>query len=327
MQQKIVYSNHIAILLNKILFKYLISIFFLVQTGNNFAFILENNPTKTDSLDTIKSQHINSKNQYIAKKLDLESKHLKNQKLFFLFASLFVLASFIFYFYYQNLILKQKNNLKDIDSQLQYKIISATLDGRDYERNKISEMLHDNVSALLSSISLHLSALENNLDISKKTELKKVKSLVYDAHEKVRNLSHELVPPLLVKFGLNLALKDLCEKNSNTILNFTFLSNLKNETRYNYELESKIYYIVSELFNNIIKHSKASQAKLLLDSQNENLIIVIDDNGIGFNEQNTSLSNGFGITQIKARLKSMNGSLKIKSEKNFGSTITIKIAV
>ncbi|MEO8233835.1 MAG: ATP-binding protein [Flavobacterium sp.] len=265
--------------------------------------------------------------EFKVKEKIINEKQDKNQKLLLLFASLFILAGFIFYFYYQNLILKQKSKLKDIDTKLQYKIISATLDGQDQERNKISAVLHDHVSAVLSSVGLHLSAFENGLTKDQINDLKKTRSLLKDAHDKVRDLSHELVPPLLMKFGLPFALKDLCENNSNSLIIFNFHSTLAKGRRYNPKFETKIFFIVSELLNNVMKHSKASKSKLSLEETEGNLCIVITDNGIGFNGKNISSSNGFGITQIRARVKDMQGDMKIKSKNGEGTVINIKVNI
>lgn len=251
----------------------------------------------------------------------------KNQKLIVVIASLFILAGLIFYFYYQNLLLNQKNKLKEIDSKLQFKIISATLDGQDQERNKISSVLHDNVSAILSSVGLHLSAFESNLTDNQIKDLKKTRELLRDAHDKVRDLSHQLVPPLLVKFGLSFALNDLCEKNSNSILKMQFVGNNDEGKRYHQEFETKIYFIVSEIFNNIMKHSKASLATLLIEEKDDKLHLIITDNGKGFDVKNISASNGFGLTQIKARIKNMNGKFSIKSKINQGTSIEIELQV
>lgn len=266
-------------------------------------------------------------NKFNEKEKLIVERQSRNQKLFLLLASLFILAGFIFYFYYQNLLLKQKNKLKDLDTNLQFKIISATLDGQDQERNKISGVLHDHVSAVLSSVGLHLSAFESNLTKDQIEDLKKTRTLLKNAHDKVRDLSHELVPPLLVKFGLQFALKDLCENNSNSLLNFEYNSKLKKDARFNPEFETKIFYIVSELLNNIIKHSNASKATLNLEEINSKLHITITDNGKGFNSSNISKSNGFGLTQIRARVKNMNGTIHIKSKENEGTKITIAVDI
>ena len=261
------------------------------------------------------------------KEKQLSNKQQRNQKLLLVFAFLFILAGFIFYFYYQNLLLRQKNKIKDIDNKLQYKIINATLDGQDQERNKISAILHDQVSAILSSVGLHLSAFESDLSKEKIEELVKTRSLLKDAHDKVRDLSHELVSPLLVKFGLQFALKDLCENNSNSIIQFDFQSNIKNDFRIKTDYETKLFFIVSEFLNNTIKHSKASECLVSLELFKKLLIINIIDNGVGFDVNKIAITDGFGITQIRARIKNINGDLLIKSTLNQGTAITMKVNV
>jgi signal transduction histidine kinase len=266
-------------------------------------------------------------NEYKEKAKIIDQRQDRNVKILLLFISLFILAGFILYFYYQNLLLKQKNEIKDLDNKLQYKIISATLDGQDQERNKISGVLHDHVSAILSSVGLHLSAFENSISKEQIQELKKTKSLLKDAHDKVRDLSHELVPPLLVKFGLQYALSDLCEKNSNSILHFDYISGLSDQNKYATDFETKIYFIVSELLNNVMKHSNASKSVLYVDQINKQLNIKIEDNGIGFDVNQVNKTNGFGLTQIKARIKNMDGDMIINSKKKQGTIITIKVNI
>jgi signal transduction histidine kinase len=261
--------------------------------------------------------------EYQQKNKELAATQKRNQRLILLLGVMFVLGFTLFYFFLQNLKLKQKNKLKDLDSELQYKIISATLDGQDQERNKISEVLHDNVSATLSSVGLHLSAFENTLSIEQRNDLKKTRALLKHAHDKVRDLSHELVPPLLVKFGLQFALKDLCEKNSNALLQFHFQSEVPKNKKFDHEFETKIYYFVSELFNNAIKHSQATEVQLSLKLVNDKLQILVSDNGIGFNPKEQAL--GFGLTQIKARVANMKGTFKVFSVPKEGTMITIMV--
>jgi signal transduction histidine kinase len=278
----------------------------------------------TQEIET-KYQLDKAANEYKEKESAILDKQKRNQKITLLLVFLLLLSGVIFYFYYQNLLLKQKNRMKDIDSNLQYNIISATLDGQDQERNKISQVLHDYVSATLSSVGLHLSAFESSLTAEQRTDLKKTRLLLKQAHDKVRDLSHELVPPLLVKFGLQFALKDLCENNSNSLLEFRYKSTLPKDRKFEQDFEIKIYYIVSELINNVIKHSRASEASLLIENEEDNLLFTIKDNGIGFDVNNIRQSEGFGLTQIRARVKNMQGSMIVKSKEGEGTTIVIQV--
>ena len=139
-------------------------------------------------------------------------------------------------------------------------------------------------------------------------------------------MSHELVPPVLAKLGLYHAIQDLCEKNSNSIIYFTFNYYGSNEKRYNEEFEIKVYFIITELINNILKHSKATIGNITLEERNNQLIINIEDNGNGFDSTKTQ-ADGFGLTQIKARVKSLKGRITISSKIDTGTLIYIKLQI
>lgn len=256
-----------------------------------------------------------------------EEKQKNNQKIILIFIALFAFSTILFYFFYQNLRLKQKNKFIDLDRQIKQNIINATIDGQEIERKNIATILHDSISALLSSAGLHLSAYTANNPTENSEEIQKTRAILKEAHDNVRDLSHELIPPLLAKFGLFHALQDLCEKNSNSILQFEYSSYVPQGRRYNEEFEMRVYFITAELFNNIIKHSKASKAYITLEENNNQLLLTIEDDGKGFDTSKELLSDGFGLTQIKSRIKHLKGSITINSKINAGTLIYIKLQI
>lgn len=241
--------------------------------------------------------------------------------------SLFVISIILFYFFYQNTKLKQKNRLKDIQGKIQQNIINASIDGQESERKKIALFLHDNISALLSSAGMHLNVFSTqNEPISE--EILKTKFILEEAHDKVRDLSHELLPTLLVRFGLFYALEDLCEKNSNSTLLFEYQCTIPSKTRYHEKFEMRIYFIISELLNNIIKHSEANIASVSLTIENDSYLIVnVNDNGKGYKTNKFHIIEGFGLNQIRARIKNLKGEITVKSIIDMGTSIKIEVPI
>jgi len=262
--------------------------------------------------------------EYKKRQTELEETQSKNQKIYIVIIALLIVIAILFYFFNQNNRLKEKNKLKDIESKIQQNIINATLDGQEIERKKIAGVLHDSISAQLSSAGLHLSAFSATTN-SNSDEIAKTRAILKEAHDKVRDLSHELLPTLLAKFGLLYALQDLCEKNSNSLIEFEYESNIPNKKRYNEEYEMKVYFILTELLNNVLKHSEANTAKLTLNESNNHLEITIQDNGKGFDTSKSTNSEGFGLTQIRARITNMKGKFIIDSRPGSGTTIRIRI--
>ncbi|MDL2145396.1 ATP-binding protein [Flavobacterium tructae] len=249
---------------------------------------------------------------------------IRNKQIISLSFVMIILLFFLFYFFYQNNKLRQKIKRKDAKQKILLNVINAGIDSQEVERKKIASFLHDNINSLLSSVGLHLKTFTTLNDI-KSDEIQKAKSILQEAHDLLRDMSHDLVPTLLVRFGLIYALEDLCERNSNSHINFKFSSTISTEKRYIEKFEMKLYFIVSELFNNIVKHSDAQKAKIFLSEKNNQFIIVIQDNGKGFETQRLNNFEGFGINRIRARIKKYKGSISITSKANEGTTVKIKV--
>lgn len=171
---------------------------------------------------------------------------------------------------------------------------------------------------------LHLNVFtaQNNI---KSEEIGKAKAILEEAHDLLRDMSHDLVPSLLVRFGLIYALEDLCEKTSNSSINFKFSSTISTEKRYGEKFEMKLYFIISELFNNIIKHSDAKKAHIKLSEKQNQFTIMIHDNGIGFETEKLKEVEGFGLNRIRARIKKYKGTISINSKPHEGTVIKIQI--
>ena len=236
---------------------------------------------------------------------------------------IFVVFAFIFYNNYK---LKEQNKLEQIHSNLQTKIINATIDAKEKERKTIAEILHNSVSALLSSANLHLQASKSQLNSHVPVEISKAQEIVNEASVKIRDLSHELISSVLLKFGLAFAVHDLCEKYSNSEIQF--ISDDNGIKRYDQEFEIKIYNIIEELINNILKHSAARNASInLIERNGDKLLIQIIDDGKGFNVKRAKGKDGLGLSHIEARIKIMKGVFNINSKQGEGTSIFISVPI
>ena len=260
------------------------------------------------------------------KQNELLETQLRNRKISIVIISLLLLTTILFYSLFQISKLRQYNKLKDIQSKIQQNIINASVNGQEMERKKIAAFLHDNISALLSSAGMHLSVFTSQ-NQSYPQEISKTKTILEEAHDKVRDLSHELMPALLVRFGLLYALEDLCEKNSNSVIHFEYASAVPTKMRYNEEFEMKMYFIITELLNNIIKHSQASKATVRIQEKDNQLLIYVTDNGKGMDTQKSNVIEGFGLNQIRARINNMLGTLTIDSKLDHGTSIYLIVPI
>ncbi|MGG6231706.1 tetratricopeptide repeat-containing sensor histidine kinase [Tenacibaculum sp. SDUM215027] len=265
-----------------------------------------------------------------------EAQEAKTSMLFGVLSFLVLIVSGVIIYNYKlrqkNLSLKlseskliQQQNLEKVRSDAQVKILNATIDGKETERKLIAEILHDNVSALLSSANMHLTATKKQFDGDAPQEIEKTQAIISEASQKVRDLSHNLVSSILLKFGLEYAIKDVVKKYSNSQLKLEVSA--KNINRYNQEFEIKIFNVIQELINNILKHSKAKHAQIDLKEEKNQLTVLVKDDGVGFSTSSSSFSDGIGLNQVEARIHMMDGKLTIKSEINIGTSIHIAVPI
>jgi len=268
-----------------------------------------------------------------------ENKRLKAQRTFWMFAIGCVVIIITLLFWVNFYKLRQKNfglqllqtqliqnqNLEKVRSESQVRILNATIDGKETERKKIAETLHDSVSALLSSANLHLQATRSQLKGEVPIEIDKTQEIIKNASQQIRDLSHTLVSSVLLKFGLKYAIKDLADKYSNSQI--IIETKIGETRRYHQDFEIKVYNIIQEFVNNILKHSKAEKAMLSVDEVNGKLSIKITDDGVGFDKTQVTNKDGLGLNQIDARIQMMQGDFKIHSTKKDGTAIKVVLPI
>ena len=147
--------------------------------------------------------------------------------------------------------------------------------------------------------------------------------MIESTYQDVRQISHNLVPKELQNLGLVNAVSKIVQTlNTKNEVNFEVISSEKPAS----SLKAKaypIYNIILELINNVIRHSKAKEAAIIINQLRESLSVTVEDNGIGFDKVNDP--EGFGITSIKERVKTLGGTMKIDSESGVGTKVNILI--
>ena len=283
-----------------------------------------NNASITQNISEVNAKYNVAKE---AQKTEEEkSRRQRTQYLFY--GSIFLLGTslVLVYIFYRNYRLKQENELDKIVNETQIKIINATIDAKENERKAIAETLHDSVSALLSSANLHLQATKAQLKTGYPQEITKAQTIVNEASVKIRDLSHELISSVLLKFGLAFAVHDMCQKYSNSEI--SFFSDDDGIKRYEQNFEIKIHNIIEELVNNILKHSKAKNASIILAHRDNNMLSIrMNDDGIGFDAKSAKMKGGLGLSHIDARIKVMKGVFNIVSSKDNGTSIFILVPI
>ena len=204
-------------------------------------------------------------------------------------------------------------------------IINATED----ERKRIAKDLHDGIVQTLTGLRLNLDKQIRglpNLSEEKKAELKDGVGILDEAIAETRGISHQMMPRALSEAGLIPALHDMLEKSlGQTDIQFVFEEHGIGDKRFDERKEISLYRICQELINNIIKHSEAKAVSVQLLATKAHLILVVEDNGKGFEYGDPANQNGIGLMNINTRAQSVHGDVNYQPSPEQGTVATIRV--
>ncbi|HEV8515722.1 MAG TPA: ATP-binding protein, partial [Cyclobacteriaceae bacterium] len=217
----------------------------------------------------------------------------------------------------------QLKSLNEREIRLVREKAGALLEGQENERKRIVQELHDGVGQLLTVAQLRVEMLENEPALQKE-----IMSLINDTIAEVRRISYNVMPNAIVDFGLEAALKGLCENSRKyTSLSFDFQYVKEVDRPLSFEVTIAVFRIVQEGINNIIKHAKATHVDVYVLDKGDEIYVLLKDDGQGFYEEQVSKKNGFGLRSMRERATLLDGNLEVHSGRGKGTAIEVNIPI
>lgn len=236
-----------------------------------------------------------------------------------------------------------KSRLKQMEEQQRIAVMQGMMEAEEKERYNIADQLHDEVGSMLSLASMNISSVVeksgNGNQIFEK--LHKAQDILSSVAGNIRDLSHRLTPMVIEKHGFRKAIEDLAEtinlseklKLETIIIGFSDSTNAQpgNElSRYPVTFLNSLYRIIQELIHNIVKHADAKHALLELVEHDNQISLMIEDDGIGITdlssqEKADSLRDGKGLRNIKLKIEHLKGRIEISPKKDKGTIIICEI--
>ena len=202
------------------------------------------------------------------------------------------------------------------------------VDAQEAERSRVARELHDETGQALSSLLLSLSLLEMEVDrpeviLARVTDLE---NMVDEMLENLHRLAMNLRPASLDLLGLVPALEHHVELfGRQHDINTQFAAMGLGDKRLPSSMETAIYRIVQEALTNVVRHAHASRVDVLLEQRDDQIVTIIEDDGIGFDSEAVAKGGRLGLFGIRERAEMLGGTLTIESVAATGTTILVEI--
>jgi PAS domain S-box-containing protein len=199
---------------------------------------------------------------------------------------------------------------------------------REEERKMIARDLHDDLGQILTAVKMDISWIRNKIPVEKIGIKKRSESaiqIVDQAIQSIRRISSELRPIILDDLGLFETLiahiRDY-ENRFKIIVKYKFP---ETESKLKPDQQISVFRIIQEALTNTARHSGASVVDLDIREKDDNLKILIRDNGTGIPDQKLYSTDSFGLISMRERVLQWDGEITIRGKENEGTTINVSL--
>ncbi|MBR0754290.1 ATP-binding protein [Bradyrhizobium jicamae] len=207
-------------------------------------------------------------------------------------------------------------------------------DAEENERRRISRELHDQIGQTVTGLLLGLKSLEQSIatatsDPAQIDKLHWLQGLASGIGRDIHQIAADLRPTALDDLGLHKAIEAVCAEWTRRFGINTDVQILGPADRLPLEVEIALYRAIQEALNNVVKHGNARNVSLVFDRRKDELRVIMEDDGVGFDlsklprsDPNTSR---LGLSVMEERLALLGGTLTIESEPDVGTTLFMTV--
>ncbi|MGL1887108.1 MAG: histidine kinase [Reichenbachiella sp.] len=195
-------------------------------------------------------------------------------------------------------------------------ISKSIFKAQEYERTRIARDIHDGIGQMLVAAKFKLSSLEPEQIPAMESKKEEIEDMLATTLEEIRRVSRNLSNRYLEDFGLKKTLEYLVDEISNMGLNVSHDFDVP--VGYDMEVSNTIYRIAQEATSNVIKYAKASNLLITVETTDQNIILEVKDDGVGFDGAEINWN---GIKNMKERASLQNGHFEISSKVGKGTSV------
>ncbi|MEO7539898.1 MAG: PAS domain-containing sensor histidine kinase, partial [Pyrinomonadaceae bacterium] len=211
-------------------------------------------------------------------------------------------------------------------------LLRRLVSSQEMERQRIARDLHDQLGQRLTALRLKIASLNEVTGQPEllATRIERLQEIAERLDSEVSFLAWELRPSALDDLGLSEAIGAFVnEWSRNYEIAADFRSTRLLHERLDRDLETHLYRITQEALNNISKHAFANHVSVLLESREKEVLLIIEDNGVGFEVGNAGRpresGKGLGLLGMRERASLVGGAVEIESAPGKGATIYVRV--
>lgn len=282
--------------------------------------------TKVNLMAELQTQYetVKKENEILMLKQENEIKDSRlNQSLLAIFLLIAILSAILGlgYLWNNRLKLKQQAELQSTRAFLREGQLKAVIASQEEERKRFAADLHDGFGQMISALRLSLS--RETLD---KSTIDHALEVLNEMNTEIRNIAFNLMPQVLMKSGLEEALKEFTARINRTGSVTVSVQTYDLDRAMSADQRIALYRICQEWVNNVIKYSGGSQISIQLVQHPQELVLTIEDNGDGFDISTLTESQGNGWKNINSRLHMIKGSIEIDTHPGRkGTTVVVNV--
>ncbi len=231
-----------------------------------------------------------------------------------------------------NLALVQEMEVREIAERQKIDLLGRLVTGQEVERRRIARDIHDQLGQRLTALRLKIASLKEIAAGHEEIEarVERLQEIGERLDSEVSFLAWELRPTALDDLGLVDAVGTFVNEWSRHYeMAAEFHSAGLSKGRLNHDTETHLYRITQEALNNIIKHAQATNVTVMLEKRDENVILIIEDDGCGFDSSAIRGSGdsemGLGLIGMSERAALTGGDLEVESSPGKGTTIFVRV--
>lgn len=198
---------------------------------------------------------------------------------------------------------------------------------QETERRYVARELHDEASQALTSLMVGLHLLEREVERPEvSARVGELKQMTNNVLENLHRLAMDLRPASLDHVGLIAALRqyvEAFERQHGLSMQFEVVG--LDAERLPPTVETNLYRIVQEALTNVVRHAQATHVDVLLERRDDQVVTIVEDNGIGFDFEATGQSTRLGLLGMRERAEMLGGTLAVESSPNIGTTIYVEV--